>query len=146
MRAAPHAADQYRIRQGRYSSDATSGNNGAFIIPGPCGRDLNVIASDQGGWEHVSVSVSNRCPNWPEMCRIKDIFWNEDECVVQYHPAKSEYVNHHPYCLHLWRPIELSVPIPPSIFVGPRDTLNPTPEEAKAMRDWGIVVRRGATL
>lgn len=34
----------------------------------------------------------------------KDMFFKEDEIVVQYHPAKSEYVNNMPNCLHLWRP------------------------------------------
>lgn len=41
-----------------------------------------IIASWGGGWEHVSVSLSNRCPTWEEMCMVKDIFWGEDECVI----------------------------------------------------------------
>lgn len=48
-----------------------------------------IIASWGGGWEHVSVSLSNRCPTWEEMCMVKDIFWGEDECVIQFHPPKS---------------------------------------------------------
>lgn len=35
----------------------------------------------------------------------------------QLHPAKSEYVNIHPYCLHLWRPLEREIPMPPVEFV-----------------------------
>lgn len=57
------------------------------------------------GWEHASVSLRNRCPTWDEMCAIKDIFWGEEEAVMQVHPPRSEYVNLHPYCLHLWKPI-----------------------------------------
>lgn len=72
-----------------------------------------------GGWDHVSVSPmkSNRIPTWDEMCRVKDMFWNEEEVVVQYHPRKSDYVNIRKNCLHLWRPIDVELPTPPTIFV-----------------------------
>jgi hypothetical protein len=53
------------------------------------------------------------------MCFIKDTFWDGEDCVMQLHPPRSEYVNNHPYCLHLWRPTDGRViPQPPSIFVG----------------------------
>ena len=42
-------------------------------------RHCTVIASWGGGWEHVSVCPENRTPNWDEMCKIKDMFWNDDE-------------------------------------------------------------------
>jgi hypothetical protein len=71
------------------------------------------------GWEHVSVSVDGRVPNWQEMCFVKNLFWSDEECVVQFHPPKSEYVNLHPYCLHLWKPLERDVLLPPSLLVGP---------------------------
>ena len=70
------------------------------------------------GWEHVSVSRRDRCPTWDEMCLVKALFWDEEDCVIQYHPPRSEYVNNHPNCLHLWRPIGVSLPMPPSIMVG----------------------------
>lgn len=89
---------------------------GLFVVPFQ-GRDLKVIASDDQGWEHVSVSLQNRCPNWSEMSHIKDLFWNEDECVMQLHPAKSNYINFHPYCLHLWRPKADLIPMPPIMMV-----------------------------
>jgi hypothetical protein len=69
-------------------------------------------------WEHVSVSCRNRCPNWPEMCFVKDLFWADDEVVMQLHPAKKDYVNQHPYCLHMWKPIAEIIPLPPRIMVG----------------------------
>ena len=53
--------------------------------------------------------------------KINNMFFKGDECCVQYHPPKSEYVNNIPYCLHIWRPIEEysgKLPVPPSIFVG----------------------------
>lgn len=71
-------------------------------------------------WEHVSVSTRDRTPTWEEMSFVKDLFWTEEECVVQFHPPKSEYVNHHPHCLHLWRPLGENIQTPPSILVGPK--------------------------
>ena len=82
------------------------------------GATMYVIASIGMGWDHVSVSRSNRCPNWPEMCFIKDIFFEEDEVVVQYHPKKEEYINNLEYCLHMWKPQGIEIPRPPSILVG----------------------------
>lgn len=95
---------------------------GVFRIPGreASGRCLKVIATDgvPTGWEHVSVSLDghpNRCPSWEEMCIVKGLFWPDDECVVQFHPPASEYVNIHPGCLHLWR--FPGFPMPPKICV-----------------------------
>jgi len=77
-----------------------------------------VIASWGMGWEHVSASMNNRCPTWEEMCLVKDIFWGDDECVIQYHPPKKEYVNLHPYCLHLWKKTGCDFETPPKKLVG----------------------------
>ena len=55
--------------------------------------------------------------DWTEMCQIKDMFWNDDEVVMQIHPAKSNYVNLMPNCLHLWSPIEQEIPVPPTLYV-----------------------------
>ena len=58
-----------------------------------------------------------RCPTWKEMCYVKDIFWNRDECVIQFHPPESEYVNTHPYCLHLWKSLTETHKTPPKDLV-----------------------------
>lgn len=76
-----------------------------------------VVWSFGGGWDHVSVSYSNRCPTWDEMCKVKDMFFGPDECCIEYHPAEKDYVNVHPYCLHIWRPQGNEIPKPPKIFV-----------------------------
>lgn len=80
----------------------------------------SVIWSNGGGWEHVSIAPykHSHTPTWDEMCALKDMFFHEDEVVVQYHPAKSDYVNNMPNCLHLWRPLGEVMPTPPSIMVG----------------------------
>ena len=104
MRKNNERIEQWRVRIGALASDRSYGNNGAFFIPLGKGQVLGVIASDGGGWDHVSVSLTDRCPTWAEMCRVKDLFFEPEEVVVQYHPAASQYVNNHPNCLHLFRP------------------------------------------
>lgn len=81
-------------------------------------KSFRFIYSFGEGWEHVSVSCQDRCPTWEEMCFFKDIFWPGNETCVQYHPAQSDYVNMHKYCLHIWRPIDGKFPTPPKIMVG----------------------------
>lgn len=108
-----HVPNKYRMRVGPIGSDGSTGNNGAFLIPTRPGQPpLRVTASDGEGWEHVSVSLPNRCPTWDEMCKVKGLFWDDEDCVVQFHPPKRDYVNLHPYCLHLWRPVGVTIPLP----------------------------------
>lgn len=117
-----HCPEKLRILTGQLASDASFGNNGAFFIPFKLSSKSGIwaIASDGRGWEHVSASAKNRTPSWSEMCRIKALFWDPEDVVVQYHPRESEYINCHPYTLHLWRPIGFELPTPPSILVGPK--------------------------
>lgn len=114
-----HTLDQYRVDMRHIYGTMGDEGNGCFKVYVD-GRSFFCIASNGGGWEHVSVSPKNqkRCPTWDEMCAIKDMFFNPEETVVQYHPPKSDYVNIHPYCLHLWRPIDKEILRPPAIFVG----------------------------
>lgn len=91
-------------------------NFGWFMIPYG-GKLIAVQADAQTEWEHVSASMGNRCPNWEEMCFIKSLFWDDEECVVQYHPPKSDYVNMAKTCLHLWK-YKGEMPRPPKIMVG----------------------------
>ena len=103
-------------------SDATYGNNGAFTIPLSIRSTAFCIASDGLGWEHVSVHIisdgKERTPTWSEMCKVKEFFWDEEDWVAQYHPARSEYVNQHKHTLHLWRCPDQEFPKPLSIMVG----------------------------
>jgi hypothetical protein len=104
-------------------------NWGAFIVPFR-GVRLRVISSgsdEEHGWEHVSVSLNGRCPTWPEMQHVKELFWRDDECVVQFHPPADRYINQHPHCLHMWRRIGSEVELPPLELVG---VLHPKAAEA----------------
>lgn len=108
--------DQYRVEL--FKGVLGDEYNGAFKIPID-NKIFNVIASNGLDWEHVSVSIMNvqRNPTWLEMCKIKEMFFEDEEVVIQYHPKKSEYVNLHEYTLHLWRPTAKDIPTPPIIMV-----------------------------
>lgn len=91
---------------------ASDEEGGWFLIP-IRGKMMKVIASWGEDWDHVSVSMKGRTPNWEEMCEIKDLFFEPEECVIQFHPPQSKYINIHPYALHLWRPQNVTIPMPP---------------------------------
>ena len=119
--------NQYRIRKEHHrdlGTDNDAGNNGAFQIP-IHRKTLAafVIVSDGMNWDHVSIHIMDKkgrasTPTWAMMCKIKDLFWDEEDCVIQYHPPKSSYINHHPHTLHLWRSHLQEVMIPPPELVG----------------------------
>ena len=118
-----HVPDEFRLKTGYYASTKEDGNNGVFYIKtAKFKRQFKTIASQGNGWEHVSISFPDRCPTWDEMCYIKSVFWDSEDLVVQLHPPESEYVNCHPYCLHLWRKVYSNnfCELPPSIMVGPK--------------------------
>lgn len=91
----------------------------------------SVIWSFGSGWDHVSVAPLNhrRIPTWDDMCRVKDMFFREDEWVIQFHPPKDEYINNMPNCLHLWKPQKETMPTPPAIMVGIKKEW--TPEDVR---------------
>lgn len=120
-------SQEYFRTQGRRDD----GNNGFFIFPHYKISDYEIRCqvSDGLGWEHVSITIgaknknATRCPTWDEMCWVKDQFWDDTETIIQYHPPKSKYISCHPFCLHLWRPIDFEIPIPDTILVGPNSAL-----------------------
>ena len=95
--------------------------NGKAKIDNSLGQALHFIFSWGAGFEHLSVSTPIKTPTWEQMCKMKDIFWKDDEVCMQLHPKKEEYVNNMKYCLHIWRPIDKEIPTPPSILVGIRE-------------------------
>ena len=114
--------EKYRLRdfERQYYGANGDKHNGVFRVFVQ-GKAFNVVVSDGGGWEHVSVSPTNRkrptCPTWEEMCEIKQMFFEDEETVVEYHPKKSDYVNLCNNCLHLWRPLNEKLPTPPRLYV-----------------------------
>lgn len=99
-----------------------TGSDGGYGVVKYGTLRVTVIWSDGGGWEHVSVNPFKKdyTPTWEDMCLLKEIFFKDDEIVVQIHPAKDQYVNNLEHCLHLWRCTCAKQPVPPSIMVGVR--------------------------
>lgn len=102
-------------------SDKALGFNGVFELIDGKGTLFRVIASDQELWEHVSVTVRSgpkRTPTWAEMDWIKGLFWKDTEAVMQLHVPREQWVNNSEFCLHMWRPIGIEIPLPPMNMVG----------------------------
>lgn len=131
----PGELERCRVLDGSEWASEPGDPHGAFLLLPPMvikiagllqTTELRIIANracrDSSWWEHVSVSTPDRCPSWEEMCIVKDLFWHEDELVVQFHPRKIDYVNFHPRTLHLWRPTRHKdrIPTPPTHLVGPK--------------------------
>lgn len=96
----------------------SQGDDGISMqVQGPRKTVLRIVASWGDGWDHVSVSLSSRTPRWEEMNFIKDLFFNNDETVMQLHPKKSEYINVHEFVLHMWRPHDAEILTPPLYMV-----------------------------
>ena len=95
------------------------GFRATIAFPGWVG---SVICSTGAGWYHVSIAPFKRgyVASWHDMCRLKDIFFNDDEAVIQIHPPKADYVNNLSNCLHLWQCKYREMVLPPSILVGIR--------------------------
>ncbi len=125
------AIEACRITDGDYATPPNSGPTGAFFISHAPTAPMFCIASDGSdwtqcgffgrAWEHVSVSLPglDYTPRWEDMAFVKLAFWMDDETVIQIHPPKSCYVNYHPACLHLWRPIGFMIPLPPIETLAP---------------------------
>lgn len=116
-----HALDMYRDCSPEvvsYFGNTGDGTCGVFDVPSPTdGRLMRVVASVGADWEHISVSRSKRCPNWPEMEHVKRLFFQDDETVMQLHVPPSDHISKCHTCLHLWRPMEVEIPRPPAWMV-----------------------------
>ena len=108
----------------QWSSTPDSGVNGGFCVPYSADIYLICVAADRMDWEQVAVFLVDgelndvqRCPTWEEMCFVKELFWDEEDTVLQFHPKRSEYVNYHPYMLHLWKVAFLDHALPPREYL-----------------------------
>lgn len=86
------------------------------------GQVLEVIFSSHAGWDHVSACVCMpgrivRVPSYSEMRRIKRLFFKPDEVAMELHVAEADHINTNPYTLHLWRPHDQAIPLPPKELV-----------------------------
>ena len=60
-------------------------------------------------WWHVSCARPSRLPSWQDLRNVKDVFVGRNRQAVQILPAENQYVNIHPYCLHLWSRLDVDI-------------------------------------
>jgi len=116
------------------TKDSERALGGAFLVPTvepapKLGRRvwMRVIASSGADqpkaepglrFDHVSVSLSHRCPTWDEMDYVRKLFFKPEEICFQLHMPPAENISLHPYCLHIWRAIDAALPLPDPYLVG----------------------------
>jgi hypothetical protein len=62
-------------------------------------------------WLHVSCAFADRLPSWADLRDVKTVFCGPQRLALSIMPSEAEYVNIHPYVLHLWCPLDHD-PIP----------------------------------
>lgn len=81
------------------------------------------------GWEHAmaylkklaepdkskKVVAVTRSLTWEETCLVKDLFWDPEECTVQFHPPMSHYVAPK-HATNIWKPQSLPLPVPTAVL------------------------------
>lgn len=97
----PANIERYRITRGPLASDASAGMNGMFRVQ-YADTELAIIISDGMGWD---------------MAWVKNLFFEPEETVVQFHPKQSCYVNACENCLHLWRKQGQEYELPPTFML-----------------------------
>lgn len=129
-----HAPEKYRETTGKLATTKENGPNGVFHIPLQkkiigVNRfvrigNLQCIASNEKGWEHLTVTVVNnsksemakRKPTIDEVEKAKNLFWDDTDTVVMFFPDKSKYHNPFDTVIHLWRQIGSIYSLPTEIM------------------------------
>jgi hypothetical protein len=78
--------------------------NDKMKVIATCSREL-----DGKAWLHVSLSYPKRMPSYADMKEIKTMFIGPCAVAYELFPPETELINAHPYCRHLWSPMEGSV-------------------------------------
>lgn len=53
-------------------------------------------------WLHLSVSHPHKNPSWHTIKEVKELFMPKDKYAIQMIAPKSEHINIHEHCFHLW--------------------------------------------
>lgn len=93
----------------------TRGGDGALFKN--MGRRLSVIVSgdvEQDGrrWLHLSVASPDWLPKYETLVEVKELFIGRERKAIQVFPPRSQHVNQHPNCIHLWHCVEAEDPLP----------------------------------
>lgn len=60
---------------------------------------------DDNWWLHVSISRGDRLPDYQDLVLVKDGLIGPKRKAMQLFVPRSEHVNDHEFCLHLWSPV-----------------------------------------
>ncbi len=63
--------------------------------------ELRILIEEHDNITHLSISHPDRIPSWGELKQTKYHFF-PNLSMVMYFPPIKDYVNVHPYCLHLY--------------------------------------------
>jgi hypothetical protein len=61
-----------------------------------------VVTSIDGDKWHLSISCVDRLPTYEELKKARYKYTPNRLSMAQIFPPREEFVNLHPYCLHLW--------------------------------------------
>ena len=89
--------DNWRILEVGIDGAAYRNRTGLAVMISCC------IEADGKNWVHLSVSKRKEMPSWAELVQVKELFLGKDSLAIQVFPPRSEWVNHHNYCLHLYQ-------------------------------------------
>jgi len=64
--------------------------------------ELTILKAVEGGMLHVSMSHPKRNPTWEEIREIREKLTPDEKTMAIILPPKSQYVNIHNFCFHLW--------------------------------------------
>lgn len=83
----------------RQSEDGAAYRNrtGLLVIISCC------VEADGKNWIHLSVSKRKQYPSWDEFVQVKELFLGRESLAIQVLPPRSEWVNDHNFCLHLYQ-------------------------------------------
>lgn len=123
MRKSFEHLEEFRCKDYSIWSSEKGDTFGVFIIR-IGSYALLCIVGDGHFWDHVSVTVRDkkgrqikRLPNYNELCKVKNLFFEDDEIVVHYFVPATDHVNINDWCLHLWKHQQKPFPRPPMYMV-----------------------------
>lgn len=105
--------------------------DGSYQFRHPWIKDywLFCMVSTKDGWELVRITLKkmadkktnrvvgvDRSLTREECCIVKDLFWNPEECVVDFIGPMTHYVGNIVHSTFLWRPVDNPLPVPNLVF------------------------------
>ena len=85
---------QAMLAEGSIDCQAFETNDGLGVL-------YSVDKTPKGVLKHLSISRLDRYPHWDEILKIKEHFFGDVDAMMVM-PKKSDYVNIHRNCFHVW--------------------------------------------